>query len=141
VSWSGEESEDTTDKEDDTKKEIWNRPYDAPACPAAATSQTAASVRAPVRCASVRNFPIHLVTRRNREYELVLVKVNGRPVQVRYGDRIEAQVNLVGLPIGRFSVEIEARLEDGRTLNGVRRYFTCTKRLPPSNNLEREDAL
>jgi hypothetical protein len=135
VSWTGEEVADSSDE----KEEIWNRPYDAPACPA--VTQTAAQSRAPVLCASVRNFPIHLVTRRGRDYEVVLVKVNGKPVQVQYGDRIRAQVNLIGLPIGRFSVEIEATLASGQKMTGVRRYYTCTKRLPPSNGLEREDAL
>jgi hypothetical protein len=138
VSWTGEEFE-ADEKENDQKQEIWDRAYDAPPCPTATT--VAASARPPVRCASVRNFPIHLVTRRGREYEFVLVKVNGQPVQVKYGSRVEALVNLIGLPTGRFSVEIQARLKDGRTLNGVRRYFTCTKKLPPSNGLEREDAL
>jgi hypothetical protein len=60
---------------------------------------------------------------------------------VQYGDRIRAQVNLVGLPVGRFSVQIEATLSDGRKMTGIRRYFTCTKKLPPSNGLERDDAL
>ena len=47
-------------------------------------------------------------------------------MKVTYGDRVRAQVNLMGLPRGRFSVDIEARLKNGDTMKGARRYFTCT---------------
>jgi hypothetical protein len=140
VSWTGEEFAEGADE----KEEIWDRAYDAPPCPAGAAEQTAAVVTPTGlsrRCGSRRTFPIHLVRRTDREYEFAVVRVNGQQVNVTYGDRVEAVVNLVGLPLGRFTVDIEARLANGRTLKGIRRYFTCTKKLPPSNGLEREDAL
>ena len=147
ATWTGEEFQDGGDE----KEEIWNRPYDAPGCSrdddddrsssATPPTEVAAESLAPAQCASRRKFPIHLVKRRGREYRLALIKVNGQPVEVRYGDRVIADVNLQGLPLGRFSVEIQVTLKNGRKLKGVRRYFTCTQKLPPSNGLERPGAL
>jgi hypothetical protein len=140
VAWTGE---DFANENLDEKEVIFDRAYDAPACAvperiAAAVTAAGAPSR---RCGSRRSFPIHLVRRSDREYIFAVVKVNGQEVKVVYGDRVEAVVNLVGLPLGRFAVDISARLEDGREIKGIRRYFTCSKKLPPSNGLERKDAI
>ena len=52
--------------------------------------------------------------------------VNGRKVGVRKSaGRWRAQVDLRGLPKGRFVVAIEIKTADGRTLKGQRAYQTC----------------
>jgi hypothetical protein len=54
-----------------------------------------------------------------------IVKVNGRRVAVRRGDRLRSTVNLTNLPKGRFKVTIQLTLTNGRTLSGTRAYRTC----------------
>ena len=77
-------------------------------------------------CASRRNFKIRLRVPRDAAVTRAIVKVNGRQVAVRRGDRLRSQVDLRTLPKGRFSVTIELRLADGRVVKGTRRYRTCT---------------
>jgi hypothetical protein len=75
-------------------------------------------------CTSRRSFKIKL---RNRGQKVVkaTVIVNGKRVQVLKGKRLTSRVNLRGLPKGRYSVRIKLELADGRTISGVRRYYTC----------------
>ena len=57
------------------KKEIWDRAYDAPPCPAGVAEQAREcepATAGEVRAGAARNFPIRLVRRAGREYELVL---------------------------------------------------------------------
>jgi len=56
------------------------------------------------------------------------VRLNGKRVATRRGKRVTAPINLRGLPKGRFKVRITVKLADGRTVNGTRRYRTCTPR-------------
>jgi hypothetical protein len=58
------------------------------------------------------------------------VFVNGKRVRVIRGERLTSVVNLRGLPKGRFSVRIELQLANGDTLQGTRRYRTCTPPRP-----------
>jgi hypothetical protein len=76
------------------------------------------------RCSSRRSFRIKL---RNRGQKVVraTVIVNGERVQVLKGKRLTSRVNLRGLPKGRYSVRIRLELADGRTISGVRQYYTC----------------
>ena len=53
------------------------------------------------------------------------VRVNGKLVRTVRGKRITAQVDLRGLPRGRFRVKIEVRTVDGRKVSATRRYRTC----------------
>ena len=79
------------------------------------------------QCVSRRNFPIRLKEPRGIKIKTAKVKVNGRKVGVRQsGGRWRAQVDLRGLPKGRFVVSIEIKTKDGRTLKGERAYLTCT---------------
>jgi len=75
-------------------------------------------------CTSRRSFKIKL---RNRGQKVVkaTVIVNGKRVQVLKGKRLTSRVNLRGLPKGRYSVRIKLELANGRTISGVRRYYTC----------------
>jgi hypothetical protein len=75
-------------------------------------------------CTSRRSFRIKL---RNRGQKVVkaTVLVNGKRVKVLRGKRLTSRVDLRGLPKGRFSVRIKLELADGKTISGVRRYYTC----------------
>jgi hypothetical protein len=75
-------------------------------------------------CSSRRTFRIKL---RNRGQKVVkaTVIVNGKRVKVLRGKRLTSRVDLRGLPKGRFSVRITLKLANGKTISGVRRYYTC----------------
>ena len=75
-------------------------------------------------CTSRRTFKIKL---RNRGQKVVkaTVIVNGKRVKVLRGKRLTSRVDLRGLPKGRFSVRIKLELANGKTISGVRRYYTC----------------
>jgi hypothetical protein len=82
-------------------------------------------------CASRRVFRIHpqrWVPRRQRMRVVrARVIVNGRRVRVRRDrrGRLVARVDLRGLPRGRYTVRIVARLRSGRVVRARRVYRTC----------------
>ena len=80
------------------------------------------------RCVSRRKFRIRLRHPRGARVKSAVVRLNGKRVATRRGKRVTAPVNLRGLPKGRFTVRITVKLADGRTVNGTRRYRTCTPR-------------
>jgi hypothetical protein len=94
-----------------------------PATPAAPAAGGVLGTQAK-SCSSRRSFKIKL---RNRGQKVVkaTVIVNGKRVQVLKGKRLTSRVNLRGLPKGRYSVRIRLQLANGKTISGVRRYFTC----------------
>jgi hypothetical protein len=77
-------------------------------------------------CLSERRFKIRLRVPRGEKVRKAIVKVNGKKVEVRRGKRLTAIVDLRGLPKKRYRVEIKLRLKGGKTVSGVRRYWTCT---------------
>ncbi len=77
-------------------------------------------------CLSVRRFKIRLRVPRGEVVRQAIVKVNGKRVEVRRGKRLTAIVDLRDLPRKRYRVEITLKLEGGKTVSGVRRYWTCT---------------
>ena len=87
---------------------------------------TAFGLPAARQCVSRRNFPIRLKEPRGIRIKTAKVLVNGRTVAVRKSaGRWRAQVDLRGLPKGRFVVAIRITTADGRSLNGQRAYHTC----------------
>ncbi len=80
------------------------------------------------RCVSRRHFPIHLRAPRKLQIETAVVFVNGRRVRTVGRVRVKADVDLRGLPRGRFTVRITAVLSNGRVLASRRRYHTCVPR-------------
>ncbi len=80
------------------------------------------------RCVSRRAFRIRLRNPKGTRIAHATVKVNHRTVATRKGKRVTAPVNLRGLPKGRYTVSITARLADHRTVKGARHYRTCAKR-------------
>jgi hypothetical protein len=105
----------------------------APAAPpkvgtAAGTPKVADVVTFPAAtsCASRRSFGIRLRVPKGSNVMQATVKVNGRTVAVRKGTRLRSTVDLRNMPKGRFTVAIELKLADGRTVKGTRAYRTCT---------------
>lgn len=80
-------------------------------------------------CLSRRSFTIRLRERKGQSIASAVVRVNGKKVATRRGSRLTAPVNLKGLPSGKFTVEITAKLKNGKTLKGKRTYRTCAKKL------------
>jgi hypothetical protein len=77
-------------------------------------------------CASRRRFGIRLRVPKGSSVTQATVKVNGRTVAVRKGARLRSTVDLRNLPKGRFTVAVELKLADGKTVKGTRAYRTCT---------------
>lgn len=86
---------------------------------------TVATLPSARTCVSRRNFRIRLREPSGVEIAEARVFVNGRRVKVVKGVRKTANVDLRGLPKGRFTVKIDLRTADGRTVRGTRRYRTC----------------
>jgi hypothetical protein len=82
------------------------------------------------KCLSRRQFRIRIRKRNGLSYQEAIVFVNHKRVGVLKGQRLTAPVDLRGLPVGQFSVQITVIATDGRIINGTRRYHTCTRRLP-----------
>ena len=80
------------------------------------------------QCVSRRRFQIRLRSPRGLQVTKATVKLDGRLVATRRGSRLTAPVDLRGLPKGRFSVTIEMKLVDGRSVRATRRYRTCALR-------------
>jgi len=80
------------------------------------------------RCLSRRNFPIHIQQIKGLSYRRATVEVNGRRVAVVRAGRLKAQVDLRGLPKGRYTVTIKVLTTSGRTLTGTRAYHTCARK-------------
>jgi hypothetical protein len=82
------------------------------------------------KCLSRRTFAIRIRKRAGLQYQEAIVLVNHKRVGVLRGARLTAPVDLRGLPVGLFSVQITVITTDGRIISGTRRYHTCTRRLP-----------
>lgn len=81
------------------------------------------------KCLSRRAFRIRLKEPKADALATATVFVNGRRVRtVKGAKRIQAGVNLTGLPKGRYTVRIVAKTVLGRTITGTRTYRTCTKK-------------
>ena len=87
---------------------------------------TPAPVAAQRSCLSVRKFRIRIRVPKGERVRSAAVFVNGKKVAVRRGKRLTATVDLRGLPLSRYRVRIVLKLANGRTITGVRRYWTCT---------------
>lgn len=94
--------------------------------PAAAPALTSlATLPSTTKCVSRRSFRIRLREPKGVQIAEARVFVNGRRAKTVKGVRTTANVDLRGLPKGRFTVRIELRTADGRKITGTRRYRTC----------------
>ncbi|MDP9344158.1 MAG: hypothetical protein M3P44_00250 [Actinomycetota bacterium] len=82
------------------------------------------------KCLSRRHFTIRVRKRGGLRYQEAIVFVNHKRVGVLKGRRLAAPVDLRGLPVGVFRVQITVITTDGRIITGTRRYHTCTRKLP-----------
>jgi hypothetical protein len=123
----------------ETVTEIYKAPCPAnmsAGSPGEAVPGTGGVVTAPSNktCVSRRHFTIHVLHIDGLVYREVAVEVNGRRVRVFGGRRRSAQVDLRGLPKGRYTVRITVTTSTGRRITGTRAYHTCApKRLPGGN--------
>jgi hypothetical protein len=97
----------------------------SPARPKAPTIAQSVVFPSTKSCASRRNFKIRLRVPKGAAVTSATVKVNGKAVAVRKGARLRSTVDLRTLPKGRFTVSIELKLANGKTLKGERKYRTC----------------
>ncbi len=56
------------------------------------------------------------------------MRVNNKLVKTVKGKRLTAPVDLRGLPKGKFTVKVEAKTTDKRTVRDSRKYRTCVAR-------------
>jgi hypothetical protein len=105
-----------------------------PFVPETSVAGTGGIVSAPSNeeCLSRRDFPIHVQQIKGLTYRTVTVYVNGRQVAVVKRRRFMAQVDLHGLPKGRYTVKITVITTSGRRLTGTRAYHTCAPKPLPS---------
>jgi uncharacterized repeat protein (TIGR01451 family) len=116
--------------------------------PAGAAVQSAGSIVPPpavqTACTSRRTFAIRLRERSGAHtIRAAQASVDGRRVAVlhRRDGRWDATVDLRGLPKQTYNLVLRATLRDGHHLRWVRSYRTCAAKLPPSNHLDRPQAL
>lgn len=122
-------------------------PADTPVAPAstpaADTPVPPASTPAKV-CTSRRVLTIRLRERKGQKIRSARVIFNKKTIAVsrRTTDgRVIAKIDFRKLPSGRFSVQIRAKLTNGKTRTYTRKYYTCKPKLGPANKLGSKTAL
>ena len=85
------------------------------------------------KCVSRRKFRIRIRQPGGIQIQTALVFLNGKKIRVLkrkvfQSNRKVANVNLRGLPRGKFKVRIVVLTSEGKTLRGTRTYRTCTKK-------------
>jgi hypothetical protein len=84
----------------------------------------------PKACTSKRDITIHIQHVHQLGIVSAVVKIDGKDRKTLSGKPLSTAINLVGLPKGTYTVEIVARLRDGRVVKGERTYHTCVSKLP-----------
>ena len=92
-------------------------------------------------CRSRRNFFIRLHRPGRGRIMTARVYVNGKRVKVLRGKRVRAQVDLRGLPAGRYTVRVVVITSRGRRIVEKRRYRTCFPRARPKPRSASEPAI
>ena len=80
------------------------------------------------KCVSRRVFRIRLKAPKGVKLVSATVRVNNKLVKTVKGKRLTAPVDLRGLPKGKFTVKVEAKTADKRTVRDSRKYRTCVAR-------------
>ena len=81
------------------------------------------------KCLSLRRFQIHLQDPKLDPFKKVTVTIKGRRVPTaRRGKYVVATINLKGLPLGAFTIKIQADTVLGHHLTAKRTYHTCAKK-------------
>jgi hypothetical protein len=84
----------------------------------------------PKLCSSLRRLTIHIQNVKQFGIVSAVIEIDGHHKRTLRGKHLSAPINLVGLPLGTYTVEIVAHLRDGRTLHGKRVYHTCVPKKP-----------
>jgi hypothetical protein len=79
----------------------------------------------PSQCKSRRKFTINVKRPKGKKIEKVRVKLNDREFKVIKGKNVKAEIDLSGLPRGRFTLQVVVKTTDGKTYTSTRRYTTC----------------
>jgi hypothetical protein len=87
-------------------------------------------VTTPKLCSSLRRLTIHIQNVKQFGIISAEITIDGHHKRTRSGKHLSAPINLVGLPLGTYTIEIVAHLRDGRTLHGKRVYHTCVPKKP-----------
>jgi hypothetical protein len=100
-------------------------PVTEPPPPTPAPAVAPAALPSNRKCVSRRKFTIRL--RESKDDPLASVKVflGTKRVKVVSGARLTAQIDLRGLPQGRFQVRVVGVTRSGRKVVSARRYRTC----------------
>jgi hypothetical protein len=77
-------------------------------------------------CRSMRTMSIRLHRPKGYTVRSVRVAVTHKKTVTYRGRRARVKINLVGLPLGRYTVTVTVKLSPARKLTLVRRYLTCT---------------
>jgi Right handed beta helix region len=98
--------------------------------PAPATGVLPFKAATPKLCSSLRRLTIHIQNVKQFGIASAVIEIDGHHKRTLRGKHLSAPINLVGLPLGTYTVEIVAHLRDGRTLRGERVYHTCVPKKP-----------
>ncbi len=112
--------------------------------PAAAGTPAPVVAAAPKVCTSRRVLTIRLRERKGQKIRSARVIFNKKTISTsrRTTDgRVIAKIDFRKLPSGRFSVQIRAKLTNGKTKTFTRKYYTCKPKLGPANKLGSKTAL
>jgi hypothetical protein len=101
-----------------------------PTTPAPATGVLPFKAATPKLCSSLRRLTIHIQNVKQFGIASAVIEIDGHHKRTLRGKHLSAPINLVGLPLGTYTVEIVAHLRDGRTLRGERVYHTCVPKKP-----------
>jgi hypothetical protein len=78
------------------------------------------------KCVSARKFDIHIHDSKYDPFKSVVVTLRGHKLKVLHrGSTYIATINLRGLPLGAFTVDIKATTFRGNNVSGSRTYHTC----------------
>src|SRR3954452_4123701 len=98
-----------------------------PAAPGTSTVKAANVIGLPSSCSSRRKIALHLKAPTGKNFTKVTAKIRSRTVKVLSGKKITATVNLSGLPRGRFTLNITAKLNRASSYKRSKHYVTCVK--------------
>jgi hypothetical protein len=92
------------------------------------------------KCLSLRHFPIHIRDPKADAFKSIVITLGKRHLTVtRHGNYSVANVSLVGLPRGKFTIVIRASTFLGHRLFGKRTYHTCVPKKRTSSKHRRHE--
>jgi hypothetical protein len=93
--------------------------------PGAAPVSGASVIALPRSCVSRRTVTVGLAAPKGKSFKSVKFLLRGKTIKTLKGKSIKTKVSLVGLPRGRFTLEVRARTTDGKSYVRKHHYVTC----------------